>query len=235
MKSEEELLELLKNEGFYSYRVHTTETEITHTLQLTSMEDLLDFSCKHKIDTMFYSYNLIDKDVLSITDETTSQLKLGEDELLILQEKFDEYNDRLSEVDYSKPVALNVYCIYQGVIFFIQEEDYWFLEQGFGMPETVCIELATENFEDILKEKEKRKQNINEGRKDLRQQILNDEEFHRCTNQELRRQFANKMFRSNSVKQQLFYSEKEGLYDISINSFVEDIWREYKSSLKKHL
>ena len=230
MKSEEELLEMFKNVGLDSYKVNT-ETEITKSIQLMSIEDLIDFSCKHNIDTMFYSYTFIDEDVLTITNEITSKLRLGE-ELSVLQDKFDEYNEGLSEVDYSKPVYLNVYCIYQGVIFFSQEDDYWFIEQGFGMPETVCLELATENLEDIMTEKEKRKQKISEDRKNLRQQILNDEEFKICTNIQSRRLYADKMFRNNSANQQLFYSKREGLYDIPINSFVEDIWREYKGSLK---
>jgi uncharacterized protein YneR len=79
-------------------------------------------------------------------------------EIFILQGKFDEYNKSLLKLVFNKPLYLKVYCIYQGVIFFIQEEDYWFVEQGFGMPERVCIELSTQYFQEIVTEKENKKQ-----------------------------------------------------------------------------
>jgi hypothetical protein len=63
-------------------------------------------------------------------------------------------------------------------------------------------------------------------------QILIDGGFQRCTNIESRRMYANKMFKNNKENQRLFYSDKEGLYDTPINTFIEDVWREYKYSLK---
>ncbi len=100
------------------------------------------------------------------------------------------------------------------------------------MPEKVCVELANEYFEDILTEKKNKKQMITDARNKLREQILNDEEFQKCTNIELRRMYANKILKNSNNNRSLFYSEKGGLYDVPINTFIEDVWREYKDSLK---
>ena len=65
-------------------------------------------------------------------------------------------------------------------------------------------------------------------REQLREEILQDEEFGKCTNQQLRRVYASKLFRDKEI-QELFYSPLYGNYDIRISDFVEDIWREYKA------
>lgn len=231
MRTEEELLELLKNANFDSYLANVNIND-NNTIQLTTIEELIKFSNQQNINTMFYNYTFITVDALSITEDVTSTLKLDEDTLMILQEKFEEYNNSLLNLDFDKPIYLNVYCIYQGIIFFIQEEDYWFEEQGIEMPEIACVELLTKYGQDIIKEKKNKEQMINDARNKLRQQILNDEEFQKCSNMQLRRMYANKMFKNNE-NQKLFYSKKDGLYDITINEFIEDVWREYKNSLKK--
>ncbi|MTI47852.1 MAG: hypothetical protein FH761_08425 [Firmicutes bacterium] len=232
MKTEDELLELFKNANLDSYKV-SADTNVTNAMKLMTIENLIEFSCKQNIDTIFYNYTFINEDVLSITEDVKSNLRLDEDILSILQDKFDEYNDSLLELDFDKPVYLNVYCIYQGVIFCVQEEDYWFEKQGFGMPEEVCLKLYTKYFEDIVTEKENKEQMISKARNELREKILSDEEFHKCTNIHSRRMYANKMFKNNENNQKLFYCENGGLYDISINTFIEYVWREYKNALKR--
>lgn len=232
MRTEKEILDMFKNAKLDSFKLNTEFNE-TNTMELMTIEDLIEFSCKHKIDTMFYNYTFIDEDVLSITDELISKLRLDEDALSILQDKFDDYNQSLSKLDFSKPIYLKVYCIYQGIVFFIQEDDYWFIDQGFGLPERACIELANEHFEDILTEKENKIQIVTDARNKLREHILNDKEFHKCTNIELRRMYANKMFKNNELNRSLFYSEKGGLYDVPINTFIEHVWKEYKDSIRR--
>ena len=233
MRTEQELLGLLKDIKLDGYKVDV-QIDKTNSMELMSIEDLIHFSCKHDIDTMFYCYSFIDEDVLRIDDETISNLRFGEDVLSVLQNKFDEYNESISKLDFSNPVSLNLYCIYQGVVLFIQEDDYWFIEQGFSMPETACLELVDEYWEDIAIEREKKKQEIIKGRKKLREQILNDDEFKKCTNEKLRRAYTHKVFGCNGTYpyQHLFYTKKGEPIDILIFSFVEDIWREYKASLK---
>lgn len=232
MWSEEKLLELLKKSKIDGYKLNTAFDGI-NTMQLVNTEDLLFFSCRHNIDTVFYNYTFINEDALNITEDVTSNLKFDEDTLSVLQAKLDDYNKSLLKLEFNKPVYLEVYCIYQGVVFFIREDDYWFVELGFGMPETVCVEFANDYFEDIIAEKKRKKQMITDSRNKLREQILNDEEFQKCTNIELRRMYADKIFNNSKYNQSLFRSEKSGLYDVPINTFIEEVWREYKDSLKK--
>lgn len=233
MRTEKELLELLKDVDIVSYKVNA-EIDKSNSMELASIEELIHFSCKHDIDSMFYHYGFIDEELLEINDEVISNLRLDEATLSVLQHEFDEYNKNISKLDFSNPVSLNLYCIHQGVILFIQENDYWFIEQGFDMPETACLKLANEYFEDIVGEKKKRKQEIIKGRKKLREQILNDDEFKVCSNRELRKAYIQKVFVCDGAYpyRHLFYTEKGVPFDILVSAFVDEIWKEYKASLK---
>jgi hypothetical protein len=232
MRTEKELLDMFKGSKLDSYKLNT-EFDGTNTIELMTIEDLIEFSCKQNIRALFYNYAFIDEDALSITDDIISNLRLDEEDLSILQDKFDDYNQRISELDFSKPVYLKVYCVYQGIVFYIREDDYWFIDQGFSFPETVCMELVTEHFEDIVIEKKNKLQTITDARDKLREQILKDEEFHKCTNIELRRMYATKIFKNNEFNKSLFYREKGRLYDITANTFIEHVWKEYKESIKR--
>jgi hypothetical protein len=66
----------------------------------------------------------------------------------------------------------------------------------------------------------------------MKQNILADDSFYRCTNQSLRRSFTKNFLDkpSNSHYRDAFYSKEHGLYNILINDFVEDIWREFKQT-----
>lgn len=45
--------------------------------------------------------------------------------------------------------------------------------------------------------------------------------------------YANKMFKNNEFNRSLFYTDKGGLYDVPINTFIEHVWKEYKDSIKR--
>jgi len=94
MRTEKELLGMFENAKLDSFKLNTEFNE-TNTMELMTIEDLIEFSCKHGIDTMFYNYGFIDEDVLNITDEVISNLRLDESALSILQDKFDDYNQSL--------------------------------------------------------------------------------------------------------------------------------------------
>lgn len=49
----------------------------------------------------------------------------------------------------------------------------------------------------------------------------------------LRRIYADKIIRKNIENIKLFWRETGGWYDISPEEFIEYVWREHKSSIKK--
>ena len=94
-----------------------------------------------------------------------------------------------------------------------------------------AIEMATELLDVICDRKESRRAEVFKKREQLRLQILNDEEFHRCTNRSLRNAYSKRLFENNQELQSLFYDyENKEFYDIPIYLFIEEIWKEYKTN-----
>ena len=230
MKTEEELLDILKNENAYKLN---TEIEIENLIELDNLEDLIRFVHDNNISSIFYYYSYLDEYCLTISEDDIAKFDIDEEILSTLQDEFDKYNDEVSKLDFSNPISLNVYCIYQGMMLFTEEDNSWYIEEGFYTPEMACKSIVKNHLEEIELKKREKMDKIKKGREELFQKMLNDKDFHKCTNMALRRIYGDKMFRQNIENQRLFWREKGGLYNISINEFIEYVWNEYKISIKK--
>ena len=69
-----------------------------------------------------------------------------------------------------------------------------------------------------------------ELRGQLRKKLLADPDFHKCTNKELRMSYAQKLCNADKSIQDLFYSPNHKIYDITIGTFIEEVWKEYKAN-----
>ena len=200
------------------------------SIQLTDFDQLCLFIKKHNIDTVFYRFEYVSAEDLQITDKILDDLHIDNEIIDVMQKDFDKYNRSVGNLDFTQPYCLSVSCLYQGHIVYIWESDYWFKDWGFGHPKKIAVSMIEEKLDEIESKKEESILQREELRKQLREKILADTNFHKCTNKDLRRAYIQKLWKDKNV-QDLFYSPKHGLYDIRIDSFVEDIWREYKASL----
>lgn len=228
MKDESKLLEFLtcRIKNIYSTK---TSIEEENAIELSSIEDLLNFSLNNDISTIFYHYVLIDEDNLLIDDDIMSEFKL--DDISALQHKIEEYNKNIKNLDFTDPISLYVFCLFQGYIFYIREDDYWFINDGICLPEIAAMNILNESIEDIYVDNKEKNEAIEEGRSDLRQKILNDVEFHKCTNSKFRHAYISKLIHENPEYKRLFSYNNEAIF-IPISTFIEEIWRDYKEMRK---
>ena len=101
-----------------SIRIYETEDSVSNktSIKLTSVDDLLDFASNQSIDTMFYYYGHISSEDLLIDEDVLSKFKVDEDGKNVLAKEIDKYNAKAEKLDYSQPVFLEIYCIYNGII-----------------------------------------------------------------------------------------------------------------------
>ena len=208
-----------------------SEINEDEAIQLVEFEQLCTFLKKHKIDTVFYRFEYMDAEDLQITDQVLNDLNVDDEIIEVMQKTFEKYNNAIMGLDFSRPYYLTVNCLYQGRTIYIEESDYWFEECGYGHPKKMAVSMIKEKLNDIASKKEAASVRRRELREQLRERILTDPSFHKCTNKEFRREYTRKLWDEGKHIQGLFYSEKHGRYDISIDTFVEDIWREYKAGL----
>lgn len=229
MVLKEQLVQTLKAMKLDVYET-VSDVEQDSSIQLLNFDELCRFIQKHNVDTVFYHYAYTSSEALEIDNEVIEQLNVDGDMLEVLEEKFDEYNKSILKLDFGKPYSLTIYCTYQNFVYFVTEIDFWFKDEGIELPLQAAISLVNKYRDDIIETKKSARQKRDHGRTQLRNQILNDENFHKCSNIQLRRAYAQKLFNGNHELQSLFSSKEHGLYDIPIQTFIEEIWREYKES-----
>lgn len=236
MLDENKLIIFLNNNGFDVFNV-TIQPNEKNVIQFKSFDNLLVFAKKHNIDTLFYQYIyisendlIIDEDI--IHDFARNFINNSCNTIDIINKKVEEYNKKVYELDYEKPISLEIYFIYQGFLYFTVEDDYWFIEKGFQSPKTAIIDIAEKNIEKISDEIAISNEIRNKKREELRETLFNDKNFQNCTNQQLRRAYMQKLVRNNKDIYDLFFYNGGSWYDISPLAFAEEVWREYKYKLK---
>lgn len=229
MLQKKELISKLSEKNLDFYET-VSDVPDDNAIELEHLEELLTFVSRRGIDTIFFHYDHATAEELQITDLVIDKLNIDEEIQEAMQATFQKYNRRVEQLDFSRPYSLTVYCIYQNFIIYCDDFDYWFREMGYGLPQKAAIELIEEQLDAITRKKEKAAQEREQKRNQLRQRILEDENFHKCTNKELRRAYTQKLWNSDESIQALFYSPKHGIYDIMIGAFIDEVWKEYKAT-----
>ena len=229
MISMEDIQRKCKQLGLICYE---TDNDICEeaSVKLCSLDDFLSFVKNSHTSIVFYHYDYADAESLQITQEVLEDLHIDDDVLEVAQDDLDEYNRSVNQLDFSQPYALTVYCIFQGVVVFFDEYNYWFREKGFDIPKKVAISIINSKFEEIKNKKKVSDDLREEKREQLKQKILADARFQKCTNIQLRRAYTQRLAEEDKTVMKLFYSPKHGIYDIPIGTFIEEVWREYKAS-----
>lgn len=197
------------------------------------IQDLIVFAKNHDIDTVFYHYTYYDHDSVSIGEDVLDKVIQRSELIEMLQPEIDKYNEKIETLDFNKPAGLKVYCIYQGVFIYIQEDDDWLKSLGYTSAYIAAMELFNKDADKLLEQMQKESIKRQELRDECRKIIMDDPKFHGCTNASLRHYYTNEFFNKgkNRKYKDAFFSEEHGYYDVTMATFVDDIWREFKSSL----
>ena len=135
-------------------------------------------------------------------------------------------------VDFTRPIMLNTFSIFQGSVVCNLESDYWNEEINLMKAEN-RLEYLQEKYKDILEQKEnEREEKLEELKNELKEQMLNDETFLICSNKSLRRNYAETLIKNKKMKKYLepFLSEYSGQVSIiALAMFVEVVWAQYKN------
>jgi hypothetical protein len=225
MIQKNELECLIEKTGLVCFETEMSFEDDIHNivyLKNKDISELFKFAEANGIRAVFYCYNHYDKDLFRIDDEMLSEY----DERLInaVKRGVVVYNKEVSMLDFSRPMRLYVYCVYQGCSISIILEDYWIEDMNIPTAEEKLDDLLEECdavFEEITVEKKNEKETLRNRLKEL---ILADSHFYECTNQKLRRTYI-----LNLLQEKTEFSNAFSFY-IEPIEFVEFIWKEYKSN-----
>lgn len=153
----------------------------------------------------------------------------------VIKPQIDEYNDRVSELDFSRPHSVLIFCIYQGKQIGIFEANLWFFDNQVMLPKG-ALEIIVDENKNKIYSYINRKENESKIIKDeFHQFLLGDDKFHGCTNAKLRKSYIKHMWDNEEYKRfkNAFIKGNNFERYSEYFDFVEMVWREYKEILKK--
>lgn len=230
MLQQEELIKKIEEEGLNAFEVRQIPKISDNTIVLKEISDIVRFCKMNDIKNLFYNYIYLDKDEYIIDDGIQEDIE--KDIYKLIKKEIKEHNKRIEVIDFTRPVMLNISTIFQNSIVCILESDYWHEEINLLTAEET-IEYLQENYMEILEQKEAEKEEKLELLKsELKQYMLEDENFLICTNKDLRRNYAEMLMKNKKMKKYLepFVNQYSGQVVItSLVMFVEVVWAEFRN------
>lgn len=230
MIQKDELIKIIVDEGLNAFEVRQTPKINDNTIVLKEINDMIRFCKVNDIKNIFYDYIFLDKENYIIDDEI--QENIEKDIYQLIKKEIEEHNKMVETIDFTRPVLLNTFIVFQGNLICILDSDYWHEEVNLMNAEDT-IEYLQENYEYILEQKEnEREERLEMVKGELKEYMLNDETFLICSNKSLRRNYAENLIKNRNVKKYLepFVSEYSGQVAITtLVMFVEVVWAEFKN------
>lgn len=230
MVQEQELIKLIEHEGLNLFEVRQNPKINDDTIVMKEVNDLIKFCKINDIKNLFYNYIFLDKEEFIISDE--AQEEIEKDIYKLIKKEIKEHNKRVETIDFTRPIILNISTIFENNLVCVLENDYWHEEINLLDAEDT-IEYLQENYDEILEQKEAEKEEKLELLKnELKQYMLEDENFLICTNKDLRKNYAEMLMKNKKMKKYLEpfkYSHSDGIWVQSLVMFVEVVWAEYRN------
>lgn len=231
MVQQEELIKIIKDEGLNAFEVYKIpKIDDDSTILFKELNEFVRFCKINDLKNVFYTYIYLEKEEYIISEELQEQIEKYIYKLI--KKEIKEHNNMVETVDFTRPIMLNTFSIFQGSVVCNLESDYWNEEINLMKAEN-RLEYLQEKYKDILDQKEnEREEKLEELKNELKEQMLNDETFLICSNKSLRRNYAETLIKNKKMKKYLepFLSEYSGQVSIiALAMFVEVVWAQYKN------
>lgn len=232
----DKLIAEMKSKGFYCQEVSSffIKNENMAIVGSNDLASMVSFAKSIGVTTLFFEYYNFSKEDLLITENMTEYY---EDEYVnLIKNEILEYNLIIETLDFSFPVILRVFILYEGHVFGVNLEDPELCPISLSDPserlDSMINNKDNDKIEIAKEEIEKRNKKLEE---DLKNIIVLDENFKSCTNQNLRISYVERLLskEENKKYEDLFkMGHSNSINRKSISYFIDPIWAELKKGKK---
>jgi len=235
MISENELVNILKDNGITPLKCIYESKERTVVLDDKDINTLISYAKDNNIQYIFYEYRCLEKeDYIIDKDYIMTKFPDSFNEFYkIASNDISKHNKNVNAIDFEQPYLMEAFCIHQGSYVLTSQHVTWI--ENLLDAENVVRELRLKYNKQLdelrLKtemEEEKCKELLKE---ELKNKILLDEDFSRCTNQKIRRYYIEDLL--NKTENKKYMEPFKTIGDFYIGravAFVEDLWTLIKNS-----
>lgn len=225
------VIDKLAENDIDTFEVDTLDAQLETLIALknSNVEEFLRFIKSHDITTVFYNKAFYDIDIFKITDQMIS--RLDDDLLKLLTDEIDSYNTQIDDIDFSRPIQITYFALYQGQKVGFFESDYWHFDEGLVLGKEKYLDLI-ESYEcDIDDVLERRKETEEKLKSDLETLIYEDEQFLLCTNQRLRLSYIQQLLNKKNMMQyrELFTHGSEFINPRTAQNYIDLVWKKLKT------
>ena len=190
MKNLKDIQKRIEKEKVKFYNVGLSTEVLTNGNNLFNIDNFIDFVHSQKINAVFGCELFDDAEDYLITEGIIEE-ELGkyaaEEMRNIIIDDIKKYNEKVCEVDFNIPFLYIVACLYEGQYFYTKMRvDRGINESFLVEPEEKLQEIVVNNEKNIQNKRQERRKTIDELKKELREIIVNDNKFSKCTNRSLR-------------------------------------------------
>lgn len=236
MINRSELVVLLSSEGFSAYETERCfDVDLDIRLKTQHISELINIAKENNVKSVFFSFEYADADEYFIYQDDI----LDEEDYLDETEAYFSYksyfqaeslvwNEQLSHIDFTEPVALYIYCIVSGIEVGIVQENPWTDNLQPKYLKLTELQTFLENAIDEISvsHQESEKAKLELALQEIFNHLETTSEWHIYTNQQLRRRYCHKLAQE--------YSEQHNvrIHPYLIEQELELKWREYKATKK---
>ena len=223
----EELIKSIENSGLLHKKVDYSSEECVIQLADPNLQTLLDFAKMFDRKMVFYQYFYLSKDDFIFTNTETD--RRGNELFRPVQKYLLEHNKRMESTDFSKPLALTVFCLFEGH------------SVGITITDPIMAELTAyskDNIKDKLQDiaddsyKKKEAERIEENRvlrEELSEKILKDPEFSKMKNATLREKYLDDLLdKPENAKYAGIFETSYSGRRFGTKDFITLVWSKYR-------
>ncbi len=233
--TEESLKSWIEKNGFIGIEANANVYD-NKAIEFESIEEFFSYSAHIDKKILFYKYEYEKKNDYVANDEHIEDLMEDQDPELhnAIKLKINNYKEQVKTINFSRATSLTMFFIDNGFMFYHVNFDNYFEENEFypfgeelvkNYADDVFVELSDVELDIYHENKEKR---LAKNLTTIKNDILNHPEFKESTNPSGRKMFCNRYIKNNPKFARMLREQQ-----IYIHVLVDNLWKEYKASLKK--
>lgn len=123
MVQQEELIKIIKDEGLNAFEVYKIpKIDDDSTILFKELNEFVRFCKINDLKNVFYTYIYLEKEEYIISEELQEQIEKYIYKLI--KKEIKEHNNMVETVDFTRPIMLNTFSIFQGSVVCNLESDY---------------------------------------------------------------------------------------------------------------
>lgn len=213
-------------------------------ITIINLEEYIELAKQLNVNNIFYPTYYHDINEYIIDYYYMMEEEYNEKIYKLIEPSINQYNEKVKALDFDRPYKLSLLFINDGVNYECNLNDEWLEDYEDSESALECImDDYSDKIEEIKNEAKRKffaameisKEESEKLKLELKEKILNDEEFPYLTNMRLRAAYSKRLAETNEFKkyERCFQRSKGYFHTTDFVDWVELLWKDYKEQKRR--